>query len=145
MLAPLKLLPWRLQATLLHTPWPESTTAPPGAALVEARTSSGAHAADAGHLGPDSSRSEAALVMSAQCWALPACEQHCRPKLQWRASSKHPTPALLWCSWENVRSDKDREYYLGHSVHALTGRWVLGGSAALAGRAVLGRLGRPLS
>lgn len=25
-------------------------------------------------------------------------------------------------SWENVRADKDREYYLGHSVKALTGR-----------------------
>lgn len=25
-------------------------------------------------------------------------------------------------NWENVRSDADREYYLGHSVKALTGR-----------------------
>lgn len=25
-------------------------------------------------------------------------------------------------NWENVRADKDREYYLGHSVKALTGR-----------------------
>jgi hypothetical protein len=26
-------------------------------------------------------------------------------------------------NWENVKADKDREYYLGHSVKALTGRW----------------------
>lgn len=26
-------------------------------------------------------------------------------------------------SWDNVKNDKDREYYLGHSVKALTGRW----------------------
>jgi len=30
-------------------------------------------------------------------------------------------------SWENVKADKDREYYLGHSVKALTGRWQKGG------------------
>jgi len=29
-------------------------------------------------------------------------------------------------SWENVKSDKDREYYLGHSVKALAGRWQKG-------------------
>lgn len=26
-------------------------------------------------------------------------------------------------SWDNVKSDKDREFYLGHTVKALTGRW----------------------
>ena len=26
-------------------------------------------------------------------------------------------------SWEGVKADKDREYYLGHSVKATTGRW----------------------
>eukprot|EP01025_Chloroclados_australasicus_P012948 TRINITY_DN16195_c0_g1_i1.p2 TRINITY_DN16195_c0_g1~~TRINITY_DN16195_c0_g1_i1.p2 ORF type:complete len:275 (+),score=21.41 TRINITY_DN16195_c0_g1_i1:209-1033(+) len=29
-------------------------------------------------------------------------------------------------SWDQVKSDKDREYYLGHSVKALTGRWQKG-------------------
>ncbi|KAK9917430.1 hypothetical protein WJX75_004300 [Coccomyxa subellipsoidea] len=29
-------------------------------------------------------------------------------------------------SWDNVKADKDREYYLGHSVKALTGRWQKG-------------------
>jgi hypothetical protein len=29
-------------------------------------------------------------------------------------------------NWENVRSDKDREFYLGHSVKALQGRWQKG-------------------
>jgi hypothetical protein len=29
-------------------------------------------------------------------------------------------------NWEDVKSDKDREYYLGHSVKALTGRWQKG-------------------
>lgn len=29
-------------------------------------------------------------------------------------------------SWENVKSDKDREYYLGHSVKASVGRWQKG-------------------
>eukprot|EP00884_Botryococcus_braunii_P013938 jgi/Botrbrau1/22545/Bobra.114_2s0068.1 len=29
-------------------------------------------------------------------------------------------------SWENVKADKDREFYLGHSVKALTGRWQKG-------------------
>lgn len=29
-------------------------------------------------------------------------------------------------SWESVKADKDREYYLGHSVKALTGRWQKG-------------------
>ena len=28
--------------------------------------------------------------------------------------------------WENVKADKDREYYLGHSVKALQGRWQKG-------------------
>lgn len=26
-------------------------------------------------------------------------------------------------SWDNVKADRDREYYLGHSVKAVTGRW----------------------
>lgn len=26
-------------------------------------------------------------------------------------------------SWENVKGDKDREFYLGHSVKALVGHW----------------------
>jgi hypothetical protein len=26
-------------------------------------------------------------------------------------------------NWEDVKADKDREYYLGHSVKALAGRW----------------------
>ncbi|CAL5223709.1 g6263 [Coccomyxa viridis] len=29
-------------------------------------------------------------------------------------------------NWENVKSDKDREFYLGHSVNALQGRWQKG-------------------
>lgn len=29
-------------------------------------------------------------------------------------------------NWENVKSDKDREFYLGHSVKALAGRWQKG-------------------
>lgn len=29
-------------------------------------------------------------------------------------------------SWDNVKSDKDREFYLGHSVKAATGRWQKG-------------------
>ena len=29
-------------------------------------------------------------------------------------------------SWESVKADKDREFYLGHSVKALTGRWQKG-------------------
>lgn len=29
-------------------------------------------------------------------------------------------------SWDQVKSDKDREYYLGHSVKALAGRWQKG-------------------
>ncbi len=29
-------------------------------------------------------------------------------------------------SWDSVKADKDREYYLGHSVKALTGRWQKG-------------------
>ncbi|KAF6259459.1 kinase phosphorylation protein-domain-containing protein, partial [Scenedesmus sp. NREL 46B-D3] len=29
-------------------------------------------------------------------------------------------------SWDNVKADKDREYYLGHSVKATTGRWAKG-------------------
>ena len=29
-------------------------------------------------------------------------------------------------NWEDVKGDKDREYYLGHSVKALTGRWQKG-------------------
>lgn len=29
-------------------------------------------------------------------------------------------------SWDAVKADKDREYYLGHSVKALTGRWQKG-------------------
>ena len=29
-------------------------------------------------------------------------------------------------SWDNVKADKDREFYLGHSVKATTGRWQKG-------------------
>jgi hypothetical protein len=29
-------------------------------------------------------------------------------------------------NWEDVKADKEREYYLGHSVKALTGRWQKG-------------------
>ena len=29
-------------------------------------------------------------------------------------------------NWDNVKADKDREYYLGHSVKALAGRWQKG-------------------
>jgi hypothetical protein len=29
-------------------------------------------------------------------------------------------------SWQDVRNDKDRENYLGHSVNAPTGRWQKG-------------------
>lgn len=29
-------------------------------------------------------------------------------------------------NWDAVKGDKDREYYLGHSVKALTGRWQKG-------------------
>jgi len=32
-------------------------------------------------------------------------------------------------SWDNVKSDRDREYYLGHSVKASVGRWQKGASA----------------
>ena len=34
--------------------------------------------------------------------------------------------------WENVKADKDREYYLGHSVKATTGRWQKGAYGSLA-------------
>lgn len=51
-------------------------------------------------------------------------------------------------SWENVKSDKDREYYLGHSVKASVGRWQKGellsflcmSSFAVAGQAKLEQL-----
>jgi hypothetical protein len=33
-------------------------------------------------------------------------------------------------NWDNVKADKDREFYLGHSVKALTGRWQKGEEAA---------------
>lgn len=33
-------------------------------------------------------------------------------------------------NWENVKSDKDREFYLGHSVKATTGRWQKGTAAS---------------
>jgi hypothetical protein len=29
-------------------------------------------------------------------------------------------------NWEDVKADKDRENYLGHSVHATVGRWQKG-------------------
>lgn len=29
-------------------------------------------------------------------------------------------------NWDSVKSDKDREFYLGHSVKATTGRWQKG-------------------
>ena len=29
-------------------------------------------------------------------------------------------------NWESVKGDKDREFYLGHSVKATTGRWQKG-------------------
>ena len=29
-------------------------------------------------------------------------------------------------NWDNVKGDKDREFYLGHSVKATTGRWQKG-------------------
>ncbi len=29
-------------------------------------------------------------------------------------------------NWETVKGDKDREYYLGHSVKASVGRWQKG-------------------
>jgi hypothetical protein len=29
-------------------------------------------------------------------------------------------------SWDAVKADKDREFYLGHSVKALAGRWQKG-------------------
>ena len=29
-------------------------------------------------------------------------------------------------NWDSVKSDKDREFYLGHSVKALAGRWQKG-------------------
>ena len=32
-------------------------------------------------------------------------------------------------NWESVKSDKDREFYLGHSVKATTGRWQKGKAA----------------
>ena len=35
-------------------------------------------------------------------------------------------------NWESVKSDRDREYYLGHSVKAVTGRWQNGEPACLA-------------
>ncbi len=31
-------------------------------------------------------------------------------------------------NWENVKSDKDREFYLGYSVKASVGRWQKGKS-----------------
>lgn len=34
-------------------------------------------------------------------------------------------------NWDNVKADKDREYYLGHSVKATTGRWQKGTAARL--------------
>ena len=33
-------------------------------------------------------------------------------------------------NWDNVKADKEREYYLGHSVKALTGRWAGGRAGA---------------
>lgn len=49
--------------------------------------------------------------------------------------SSHPTPCTCASgarggraefSWENVKSDRDREFYLGHSVKASVGRWQKG-------------------
>ena len=37
-------------------------------------------------------------------------------------------------NWENVKNDKDREFYLGHSVKALAGRWQKGTLAAVVQR-----------
>ena len=34
-------------------------------------------------------------------------------------------------NWESVKADKDREFYLGHSVKATTGRWQKGGYCVL--------------
>lgn len=34
-------------------------------------------------------------------------------------------------NWSNVKADKDREYYLGHSEKALTGRWQKGALSSL--------------
>jgi hypothetical protein len=36
-------------------------------------------------------------------------------------------------NWDNVKSDKDREFYLGHSVKAATGRWQKGARRRAAG------------
>jgi hypothetical protein len=41
-------------------------------------------------------------------------------------------------NWDNVKADKDREFYLGHSVKALTGRWQKGGGAAAVAAAIAG-------
>ncbi len=37
-------------------------------------------------------------------------------------------------NWDSVKSDKDREFYLGHSVKATTGRWQKGERCLLPGR-----------
>lgn len=34
-------------------------------------------------------------------------------------------------NWDSVKSDKDREFYLGHSVKATTGRWQKGQTSSL--------------
>ena len=58
-------------------------------------------------------------------WWLPhACTQlnsTCTHACESAASP--PAPPSPKFSWDNVKSDKDREFYLGHSVKALAGRW----------------------
>ena len=39
-------------------------------------------------------------------------------------------------NWENVKVDKDREFYLGHSVKATTGRWQKGTGSSPEGAAL---------
>ena len=57
------------------------------------------------------------LVATAACHFLNDTTPHASMQ------SAHACPCAPQFSWDNVKSDKDREFYLGHSVKALAGRW----------------------
>eukprot|EP00882_Tetradesmus_deserticola_P004144 GHRQ01004376.1.p1 GENE.GHRQ01004376.1~~GHRQ01004376.1.p1 ORF type:complete len:269 (-),score=29.53 GHRQ01004376.1:72-878(-) len=87
-----------------------------------------------------------AVVTAAQLCMLPACcsrqaGSSTKLSIAYLLNMLLPQPLLLQqcCrpgarggrgefSWDNVKADKDREYYLGHSVKATTGRWAKGES-----------------
>ena len=51
-------------------------------------------------------------------------------KALWRLSVSGARGGKDQFNWESVKSDKDREFYLGHSVKASVGRWQKGNSLA---------------